>query len=183
MRCPEAFELMSRSVDGETSEEEEQLLRQHLAICQRCAKEWMYLRCVDRLFAQAPLACPPADLSARIVQRVTRRRRRQRLVRFLPSLALIVGLMVIAALAPLFIVSGYLVRNAPVIYALVDIIIQMAILARAIGGVLQELLGSLMSTGHYGLLVGWSGGALAALGLWVYAVTRLAPARLRSASR
>jgi len=62
--------LMSASLDGEATVEEQQLLQAHLQVCAACATTWDLWRRVDRLFASAPSATPALDYGDKVLSRL-----------------------------------------------------------------------------------------------------------------
>lgn len=70
MRCSRAEELMSLSLDGEASSEENRQLQEHIRLCGRCLRRWESFRHVSAFLRSAPSAEPSKSLVASVMQRV-----------------------------------------------------------------------------------------------------------------
>lgn len=62
--------MISLSVDGLLSEEEQDGLYQHLRTCAACADLWARTNLLDRLFSMQPELAPPSDFTARVMHRI-----------------------------------------------------------------------------------------------------------------
>ncbi|MFN8499376.1 MAG: zf-HC2 domain-containing protein [Anaerolineae bacterium] len=74
MQCEQTSELMSLHLDGLVSDEEWQEVRTHLVGCDACSAQWTAMSRVATLFEAAPMAQPPVDFTARLMNRVADRR-------------------------------------------------------------------------------------------------------------
>ena len=94
MNCESFYPLLSGHIDGENTEAEEAQLQEHLAVCPHCRallEQWMH---TDTLLAQTP--APPADLTARIMQQLPKKRRRRGLFYFAAPAATLATAAVLA---------------------------------------------------------------------------------------
>lgn len=74
MQCEQTSELMSLHLDGLVSDEEWQEVRTHLMGCDACSARWAAMSRVATLFEAVPMAQPPLDFTARLMNRVADRR-------------------------------------------------------------------------------------------------------------
>ena len=74
MQCERVSELMSLHLDGRVSDEEWQHVDSHLVSCPACSARWAAFNRVASLFEAVPMAQPPVDFSARLMNRVADRR-------------------------------------------------------------------------------------------------------------
>ena len=74
MQCEQVSELMSLHLDGYVSDEAWEEVDTHLATCGACSARWAAFNRVAALFAAEPMAQPPLDFTARLMNRVADRR-------------------------------------------------------------------------------------------------------------
>ncbi|MFN8482772.1 MAG: zf-HC2 domain-containing protein [Anaerolineae bacterium] len=74
MQCEQISELMSLHLDGLASDEEWQAVGAHMLGCGACSARWTALSRVTTLFDDVPMAQPPPDFTARLMNRVADRR-------------------------------------------------------------------------------------------------------------
>jgi len=118
--------MMSLALDGMLSPQERAAFEAHLRACPDCQAEWARWRRVDRMLAQAPMLSPAPGFSARVLERVSHRgRRQQRLVRgaLLLGGSLSVWGLVLLALAMLALL--WVMRTPPVVVHCVRVLLQM----------------------------------------------------------
>jgi anti-sigma factor RsiW len=78
MNCQEIGQLMSLSLDDALTADKARQLQMHLDGCQSCQAKWIYMERISQLFADAPLAPPPAGFAAKVSQRLAQRQARRR---------------------------------------------------------------------------------------------------------
>ena len=78
MNCQEISQLMSLSLDDALTADKAHQLQMHLDGCQSCQAKWIYMQRISQLFADAPLAPPPAGFAAKVGQRLAQRQARRR---------------------------------------------------------------------------------------------------------
>lgn len=71
MKCSEALELISLTVDGEADHRQESMLRFHLNGCENCRRALAASLSISRAVASLPDPLPPADLEARVRARLS----------------------------------------------------------------------------------------------------------------
>lgn len=94
MNCELYYSLLSGHIDGVNTEEEEAKLQEHLAVCPACRTLLQELEQTDALLAQTP--APPADLTARIMKQIPKKRRRRGLLYFAAPAATLATAAVLA---------------------------------------------------------------------------------------
>lgn len=104
MNCQEIGQLMSLSLDDALTADKARQLQMHLDGCQSCQAKWIYMERISQLFADAPLAPPPAGFAAKVSQRLAQRQARRRVV--LGGVILFMGTISLAALALPAIISA-----------------------------------------------------------------------------
>lgn len=70
MKCSEALELISLSIDGETDSRQENMLRFHLNGCSECRRAFMASKAISRAVAALPDHEPPLSLEAAVRARL-----------------------------------------------------------------------------------------------------------------
>jgi anti-sigma factor RsiW len=103
--------LMSLSLDGEATPDEQARLRAHLSACDVCAVTWEKWRAADRLLSAAPVAQAPADLLAGFSARLAVYEAKRRQARALGAAGFIfLWAVVVSAVVALFgsLVLGWL---------------------------------------------------------------------------
>lgn len=71
MKCREALELISLSVDGELDRRRERILRFHLNGCPSCRKALAMSVAISRAVARLPEPSPSPDLESRVMTRLS----------------------------------------------------------------------------------------------------------------
>lgn len=71
--------LISLSLDGLLTADEQSALDRHLRSCAACVYTWEHMKMVDRLFQAQPEAAPSVDFKARVMVRVAGYERRKHL--------------------------------------------------------------------------------------------------------
>jgi anti-sigma factor RsiW len=88
--------MISLSLDGLLNEEEEQDLQRHMRTCDACAQAWRDVNLVDTMFKAQPMAAPGPDFAASVMTRVETYESQRR---WYPWFAMLVGVLVVAAIA------------------------------------------------------------------------------------
>lgn len=70
MKCTEALELISLSIDGETDARQESMLRFHLNGCSECRRALEMSRALSGAVSSLPDFTPPPDLEAAVRSRL-----------------------------------------------------------------------------------------------------------------
>ncbi|MCS7282153.1 MAG: hypothetical protein RMK65_09770 [Anaerolineae bacterium] len=89
MNCEEALNGMMEVLNAEALPDAQPLLLEHLRTCRVCRSRWERLQRVERVLRTAPLVSPAPGLTSRVLARLERHRRRQRI---LGGLAFAIGL-------------------------------------------------------------------------------------------
>lgn len=71
MKCSEALELISVSIDGETDARQESMLRFHLNGCTDCRRALEFSRALSGAVASLPDFTPPPNLEAAVRSRLS----------------------------------------------------------------------------------------------------------------
>lgn len=80
MRCREASELMSLSLDETLLAEHMRALKEHLEVCPACQDEWIFLHRLSTWLSSAPMVSPRAGFTTRVMSRLAQRQDRPRVV-------------------------------------------------------------------------------------------------------
>lgn len=72
MSCEEAYEWMQRDLDGDLSDDEQTMLKQHLTLCRDCASLYQRLSSLSTHLAQLPLVEPPISIVNSILPELDR---------------------------------------------------------------------------------------------------------------
>lgn len=70
MRCSRVEELMSLKLDGEASQEQVEVLEEHLRSCSQCRRSWESVRGLSTVLRSTPMARPSRSLVDAVMQRI-----------------------------------------------------------------------------------------------------------------
>jgi anti-sigma factor RsiW len=73
MNCQEAIELIEQHLDGEISESDARLLREHVGSCRACGAEFALAVATDRVLSDSGVVRAPARLDASVAHEIVRR--------------------------------------------------------------------------------------------------------------
>jgi hypothetical protein len=88
--------MISMSLDGMLNAEEEQELQRHMRTCDTCAQAWRDMSLVETMFKAQPMAAPSPNFAASVMAQVETYEAQRR---WYPWFALLVGVLVVAAIA------------------------------------------------------------------------------------
>jgi predicted anti-sigma-YlaC factor YlaD len=120
--------MISLSLDGLLNAEEEQDLQQHMRTCDACAQTWRDMSLVEAMFKAQPMAVPGPDFAASVMARVDTYNAQRR---WYPWFALLVGVLVVAAIAS---IAGPILFFS---YGLHHALLEVPLIATVIGYALQ----------------------------------------------
>jgi len=175
MQCSRWDELMSLSLDGVLSSDQQQQLQAHLADCQTCREQWALASWLSLRLKAEPPAAPAPDFAARVTARLAQREtRRRRLYSTVGICIASVGLWTVAAVGVLVL---FALLFEPALQAvLVDIGLSLLSSALAIlsvlGRALWTVVYALVTRPTVLLLVGYALLAVVLAGFWTRVVFR-----------
>lgn len=180
MRCHSMHEWMSLRLDGRLPAGETRALEAHLDDCAACAMEWARWQEIAGLFVGAPLAQPPADLTARVLARVSAQRRWQPLASSVVAMAAGFALLGLLTLWPLVGICDVAVTTARMPGTLgvaSSVLAGLLQIAGMLAGAGRVLLRVVVTPQSVVVAVGYAAVLLAALAGWLRLVFgRRAPA-------
>ena len=139
--------MISLSLDGLLSADEDRELQQHMRTCDGCAQAWRDMSLVETMLKAQPMVAPGPDFTASVMGRVETYEAQHR---WYPWFALLLGVLVVAAIAS---IAGPILFFA---YGLHHALLEVPLIATVVGGALQAagvvLDGAQLAVG---LLVDW----------------------------
>jgi hypothetical protein len=120
--------MISLSLDGMLNAEEEQDLQQHMRTCDACAQAWRDMSLIETMFKAQPMAAPGPDFAAGVMTRVETYESQRR---WYPWFALLVGVLVVAAIAS---IAGPILFFS---YGLHHVLLELPIIATVAGAAFQ----------------------------------------------
>jgi len=165
--------MMSLALDGMLSPEDQRTFEAHLRTCPDCQARWTRWRQVDALLAAGPVLSPSPGFSARVLERVNRRGRRQR--RLLGGALLLGGSLSVWGMVLLALVAAALlwtVSDPSVAIHGAQVLAHLLAAAGLLVKAVRLGLGSMVSPSVLPWLVGYACVVLAMTAAWVRLVRR-----------
>jgi predicted anti-sigma-YlaC factor YlaD len=165
--------LMSLSLDGLLSKEEQQRLETHLAGCPGCRAEWQAMQQVSAMFERSAMVGPPLGFAIRVERKLAEKNKKRR--RLFGGVAVFTGSVSLAGItmaAVLFVivaaVAWHWIGALPSVQQGTSAILQVASGMGLLGKGASLFLGDMLL--RYGLIlvVGLGIGLLVLAGLWLW---------------
>jgi len=170
MRCGEASELMSLSLDEELPAAQMGALKEHLSVCLACQDEWIDLYRFSAWLSDVPLMSPSAGFTARVMSRLAQRQARPRVVG--GAAFLLLGSALASVLATLLVlpllIELWRTTNSPALFAGLQIVLLSALnVLQLVGQAVWVVMGALATTWSYPLFMSYLLLILLLTAVWV----------------
>jgi anti-sigma factor RsiW len=120
--------MISLSLDGLLNADEERELQQHMRTCDGCAQAWRDMSLVETMFKAQPMVAPGPDFTAGVMARVGAFDAQRR---WDPWFALLVGVLVVAAIAS---IAGPILFFS---FGLHRVLLEVPLIASVVGSAIQ----------------------------------------------
>lgn len=168
--CQDIGLFMSLALDQRLAQDEVRGLEEHLRQCPTCQEEWEAMRCISRLFTDAPLMGPPPGFADRVMQRLAQRQARRRGI--LAGVALLAACLSLGALAlpetiRLLAMFWQVMTEPTLLSHSAKLLAQLLNLGESLGGACWLVITALSSSLNQPALLGYSFLVLALTALWI----------------